>query len=141
MITEAMVEAALHTYWRAGHSVPEEIKMRMTLEAAFAAHASEDKMKGKTMSKAVLITTEYRGVFFGYTEDTSGDVVTLTNARNCIYWPPAQGGFMGLASEGPAEGSRIGAKVERIELRKVTSITEVSDAAVTKWEASSVYRG
>ena len=93
------------------------------------------------MSRPVLVTTEFRGVFFGFAEDTSGDNVTLTNARNCIYWPPNQGGFAGLASEGPAEGSRIGAYVEKIDLRKVTSVTEVSVAAAGKWEAADVYRG
>ena len=64
-----------------------------------------------TNGRPVLVTTEYRGVFFGYAEDTSGDTVILTNARNCIYWPSANGGFMGLASEGPATDARIGARV------------------------------
>ena len=53
------------------------------------------------MSRPVLITTEYKGVFFGYAEDTSGDNVVLTSCRNCIYWPSTQGGFLGLASIGP----------------------------------------
>ena len=89
----------------------------------------------------VLVTTEFRGVFFGYAEDTSGDSVTLTNARNCIYWPSANGGFGGLASEGPAKGSRIGAVIEKIDLRKVTSVAEVSEAAVKAWTDAKVYRG
>ena len=80
-------------------------------------------------------------MFFGYASDTSGDVITLTNARNCIYWPSGNGGFGGLASEGPANGSRIGAKVSQIELRKITAVAEVTPAAVEKWEAASVYRG
>jgi hypothetical protein len=91
--------------------------------------------------KPVLITTEFRGVFFGYAEDTSGENVTLTNARNCIYWPSNQGGFAGLASEGPVKGSRIGAKVSKIDLRKVTSVTEVTPAAAEIWEAAETYRG
>ena len=94
------------------------------------------------MSKrAVLVTTEYRGVFFGYAEDTSGDTITLTKARNCIYWPSENGGFGGLASEGPAKGARIGAVVDKLELRKVTSVAEVSEIATAKWEAAHVYRG
>ena len=93
------------------------------------------------MSRPVLITTEFRGVFFGYADDTSGETVTLTKARNCIYWSSANGGFMGLASEGPGKGSRIGAVVDKIELRKVTSVAEVSEAAVKAWEAANVYRG
>lgn len=91
--------------------------------------------------RPVLVTTEYRGVFFGYAEDTNGDTITLRRARNCIYWPSAQGGFMGLASEGPAKGSRIGATVDTIELRKVTSVTEVTADAAEKWQAANVFRG
>jgi hypothetical protein len=92
-------------------------------------------------SRPVLVTTEFRGVFFGLAEETSGDTITLTNARNCIYWPRENGGFGGLASEGPAKGARIGAVVEKLELRKITSVAEVSDVARAKWEAANVYRG
>lgn len=93
------------------------------------------------MARPVLVTTEFRGVFFGYAEDTSGDTITLTNARNCIYWPSTQGGFGGLASEGPVRGARIGARIDKIELRKVSAVAEVSGSAVTAWEAANVHRG
>ena len=99
------------------------------------------RFQGVSMGRPVLVTTEYRGVFFGYAEDTSGDTITLTNARNCIYWPSTQGGFGGLASEGPVKGSRIGARIDKIELRKVTSVAEVSGPAVAAWEAANVHRG
>ena len=95
----------------------------------------------KPLGRPVLVTTEYRGVFFGYAEDTSGDTIVLTNCRNCIYWPSTQGGFMGLASEGPVSGSRIGARVERFEARKVTAVVEMTEAATAAWEAANVYRG
>ena len=91
--------------------------------------------------RPVLVTTEYRGVFFGYADETSGDNITLTKARNCIYWPSSQGGFMGLAQDGPAKGARIGATVEKIDLRKITSVIEVTPSAAAKWEAFDVYRG
>ena len=91
--------------------------------------------------RPVLVTTEFRGVFFGYADDTSGDTIALTNARNCIYWPSENGGFGGLASEGPVKGSRIGARVEKLELRKIASVAEVSADAVTAWENANVYRG
>jgi hypothetical protein len=94
-----------------------------------------------TAERPVLVTTEYRGVFFGYASDTSGDVIVLRRARNCIYWPAANGGFGGLASEGPAEGARIGARMDQIELRRITAVAEVSPAAVERWEAANVYRG
>lgn len=93
------------------------------------------------MERPVIVTTEYRGVFFGYAEETSGDTIKLKRARNCIYWSAATGGFMGLAEKGPQEGSRIGARVEMIELRKVTSVVEVSENAIHAWESADVYRG
>lgn len=106
---------------------------------ASAAHNSNGQME--TTMRPVLVTTEFRGVFFGYADDTSGDNITLTNARNCIYWPSTQGGFAGLASDGPVKGARIGAAVEKIDLRKVTSVTEVTAAAAKAWTDANVYRG
>lgn len=91
--------------------------------------------------RPVLVTTEFRGVFFGYANDTSGDNITLHRARNCIYWPSSQGGFAGLAAEGPAKGARIGAAVSTIDLRKITAVIEVAQDAAAKWEVADVYRG
>lgn len=91
--------------------------------------------------RPVLVTTEYRGVFFGYAEDTTGDVIKLKKARNCIYWSAAVGGFMGLADRGPDEHSRIGAQVDEIELRKITSVVEMKPEAVSAWQAAETYRG
>ena len=93
------------------------------------------------MERPVIVTTEYRGVFFGYADDTSGDTIKLKRARNCIYWSASTGGFMGLAEKGPQEGSRIGPRVAMIELRKVTSVLEPTDDAISAWEIASVYRG
>lgn len=93
------------------------------------------------IGRPVLVTTEYRGVFFGYATETSGDTITLTNARNCIYWSAKTGGFMGLASNGPGAGSRIGERVNSIELRKVTSVVEMTAAAVAAWEKEPAYVG
>lgn len=83
--------------------------------------------------RPVLVTTSHRGVFFGYAEDTSGDVIKLRRARNCIYWPASNKGFIGLASEGPMSGARVGPAAD-IEVRNITCVAEVSDAAVKAWE-------
>lgn len=80
----------------------------------------------------VLITTEFRGVFFGYVKDDSNapHKITITGARNCLYWSSDVGGFLGLASNGPSEDCRIGARVDELTLYKVTSTTPVNaDAA------------
>lgn len=83
----------------------------------------------------VLVTTEFRGVFFGYIEGNSNlpAEITLSNARNCISWASSVGGFLGLASTGVNSQCRIGAKVEHITLYKITSVTPVSAQAEKTW--------
>ena len=94
------------------------------------------KSNGQTKEIPVLVTTEFRGVFFGYTTDASGDTITLTRARNCIYWPVGNRGFLGLATYGPQPGARVGPAAAKIELRKITCVAAVSPAAVEKWEGA-----
>lgn len=89
--------------------------------------------KKSNVERAVLVTTEHRGVFFGYTDDTSGDIIKLRAARNCIYWPAEQKGFLGLADKGPLKGSRIGPAAD-LELRKITAVAACTDEAVKAWE-------
>ncbi len=86
-----------------------------------------------TTKRPVVVTTEYRGVFFGFADDTTGDNIDLHQARNCIYWSEETGGFLGLAATGPAKGSKIGATAEKIALRKVTSVIECTEAAAKAW--------
>ena len=62
----------------------------------------------KNQERAVLVTTTHKGVFFGYAKNTNGAIIKLRAARNCIYWPTDQKGFLGLASTGPVNGARIG---------------------------------
>lgn len=83
--------------------------------------------------RAVLVTTAHRGVFFGYARDTSGETIRLRAARLCVYWSADLRGFMGLASIGPSSSCKIGPPAD-IELRAITSVTEVSAAAVERWE-------
>ncbi len=85
--------------------------------------------------RAVLVTTEFRGVFFGYAEKTDGDVIHLKRARNCVYWTEETKGFLGLAKDGPGKGCRIGPAAD-IELRKITCVAEVTPEAAEAWEKS-----
>lgn len=84
----------------------------------------------------VLVTTEFRGVFFGYLkEDTKApEELILTGARCCIYWSSDCGGFLGLASDGVTDKCRIGKRVDELKLYKITSITPVSSKAAETWE-------
>ena len=88
-------------------------------------------------NKAVLVTTEFRGVFFGYVKDDQNlpGEITLTNVRNCIYWSADCGGFLGLAAGGPTSQCKIGTQVPELRLFKVTSVTPVSNEAAKKWNS------
>lgn len=87
----------------------------------------------KNKERAVVLTTEYRGVFFGYADNTDGDTVKLKRARNCLYWSADVKGFLGLAATGPSSTCRVGPAAD-IELRKVTAIVECTPDAVKAWE-------
>jgi len=87
----------------------------------------------KSSERAVLVTTAHRGVFFGYATDTTGSTIKLRAARLCVYWSADLRGFMGLASHGPTGSCRVGPAAD-IEVRDVTSVSEVSHQATEKWE-------
>jgi hypothetical protein len=92
------------------------------------------KPNGKS-ERAVIVTTEHRGVFFGYAQDIDGETIELKRARLCVYWSADVKGFMGLAANGPSEGCRIGPAAE-ITLRKITAVVAVTPEAAAKWEAA-----
>lgn len=86
--------------------------------------------------KPVVVTTEFRGVFFGYVEDDSKlpTEITLSNARMCVYWSDETKGLMGLAATGPKEGCRITQAVPKFTAYKVTAVIESSPEAAEAWE-------
>ena len=85
--------------------------------------------------RAVLVTTAHRGVFFGYATESAGSTIKLRAARNCLYWPAGNKGFLGLASEGPINGARVGPAAD-IELRDITCVAECTPAAIDRWESA-----
>ena len=93
----------------------------------------------KAKERPVIVTTEFRGVFFGYATDTEGETIKLARARNCVYWSHDCKGFMGLASTGPTAGCRIGPPAD-ITLRQITAVVEVTEAAAKAWEACPWFR-
>lgn len=84
--------------------------------------------------RAVIVCTEFKGVFFGYADDTSGSTIHLKQARMAIQWGTTRG-IMELAETGPTSSSKISARAN-IELRKVSAVFEVTDDAVKAWEAA-----
>jgi hypothetical protein len=85
------------------------------------------------IGRPVIVCTEYKGVFFGFAGDTSGDVIHLKDARMAMYWGTTKG-VMQLAETGPTPSSKISAKAD-IEVRKITAVFEVSPDALKAWEA------
>jgi hypothetical protein len=95
--------------------------------------------KKQLESQAVLVTTEHRGVFFGYLAPGVRPAkvsVKLTKARNCVYWSNAEKGVFGLAVTGPGKSCKIGPQVPELELLDITSVAVCTPEAVTAWESS-----
>lgn len=114
------------------------IKERFDAGARAANIDQSQLVEASTTSPAdrpVLVTTEYRGVFFGYATDTTGDTIHLKRARNCISWSADVQGFLGLANFGPTKGCKVGPTAD-IDLRKITCVAEVTPEAVKAWEAA-----
>ena len=89
----------------------------------------------QTKERAVVVTTEHRGVFFGYATDTDGAVIKLRAARNCLSWTADVRGFMGLAATGPSKSCRVGPAAD-IELRQITSVIACTPEATAAWETA-----
>ena len=90
------------------------------------------------MENPVLVTTEHRGVFFGYCDyekDKFSPQLELKKARCAIRWSTSEG-FLELAKVGPNENSKIGAVAESLALQKVTSVSLVSKEAEKAWVAA-----
>jgi len=91
-------------------------------------------MKNKIV--AVVVTTEHKGVFFGYgdTALSADKTITITQARMCVHWSESTRGVLGLAATGPDNNCRITPSVPSLTLSGVTSIMECSEAAAKAWE-------
>ena len=84
--------------------------------------------------KPLVVTTEHRGVYFGYGIPSDAPTIKLIDVQMCIYWPKENRGVVGLAVEGPVNGSRVGPIAPSIILRGVTAVMEVTKAAEGRWK-------
>jgi hypothetical protein len=83
----------------------------------------------------LVVTTEHKGVFFGYGKPTTNKVIRLEQAQMCVYWSSDVRGVVGLASTGPSADCKIGPPAPAITLQGITAVMEVSKEAETKWKA------
>lgn len=84
---------------------------------------------------AVVVCTNLRGVFFGYTkaEPDGYDKISLRSARNAFYWKASEG-ILELGATGPKTGSKIGARAD-IDLIGVSCVISCTPEAVKAWES------
>jgi len=105
---------------------------------------NSDKKTSERNGRPVVVTTEHRGVFFGYATPTelarTDKQIALTNARNCLYWSAAMQGFIGLANIGPDKDCKIGPVAHELTLFDVTSIVACTPGAADKWESAGFGR-
>ena len=94
-------------------------------------------MKAQTIKDVPLVvTTEHKGVFFGYGRPSDKDTIRIKRARMCVYWSADVKSVLGLAAGGPTKGCRIGPAVPSLTLRKVTAVMEVSPEGAKAWESA-----
>lgn len=115
------------------------------LAAMFSGGTPSPKSDGPSaVARAVIVCTERRGVFFGYSKDVYADPMELKDARMCIYWSSKIGGVQGLADKGPidavksGDGSRIAAKCDAL-LKGVSAVFSVTPEAEAMWIYAPVY--
>lgn len=93
-------------------------------------------MAAKPKQKAVIITTQHRGVFFGYVSDktdlTQKIITDVKGARMAIYWGTSKG-LMQLANSGPTSSSKISEPCDIPVLQDVTAVFSVTPEAEEKW--------
>lgn len=91
--------------------------------------------KAKAKTKAILVTTKHRGVFYGEAPekyDLTKQTMSLQNARMAIYWGTTKG-VMELAQTGPTSKSKISAAADIPALHDVTAVMLISEEARAKW--------
>ena len=115
-----------------------ENKRNLTMATKKTAKKSTTKSTKTTKpapERAVVVCTSARGVFFGYTKDTSGETIKLRGGRNAYQWGTTEG-IGQLGSTGPGPNARIGAPCD-VEVRGITAVFACSDAAVAAWEKAT----
>ena len=98
----------------------------------------ESAEAGYNKPSPVIVTTDKRGVVFGYTTNVNARPIVLANARMCRYWSADVGGVFGLGEKGPTQDCKISAVVPSITLEGVTAIMSVDPAAERAWKDAKV---
>ena len=87
--------------------------------------------------KAIMVTTEHRGVFGGLVpddQDMNARTMALKDARMAIRWGTSKG-VMELAHTGPTKDSLISAPADIPALHDITAVFDITDKAWKKWNS------
>ena len=88
------------------------------------------------MEQPLVVTTEWRGVFFGYGEvptDNESRVITLRDCRMCVSWDASIKGMPALASGQSISRCRVSAPAPSVKLYGVTGVFEANKKAEKEW--------
>ena len=83
----------------------------------------------------LVVTTAYRGVFFGYGIPTDGKTIRIERVRMCVYWSPDVKSVLGLAATGPSSLCKVGPAAPAMTLQDVTGVIEASEECAIRWES------
>ena len=83
--------------------------------------------------KPLVVTTEHRGVFFGYGVPSDAPTIRLERVQMCMYWEKRVRGVLGLAVTGPIGQSRVGPAAPAMTLRSVSGVIEATKEAESQW--------
>lgn len=84
--------------------------------------------------QALIVTTEHKGVFFGYGVPSTEKVIRMEEVQMAVYWSADCHGILGLAADGPTKGCKIGPPAPAMTLQGVTGVIEVSAKAEEAWK-------
>jgi carbamate kinase len=87
-----------------------------------------------TKDQPLIVTTAHRGVFFGYGQPTDEKVITVKQARMCVYWSTDVHGILGLGATGPSKSCKVTAAVPEFTIQDVTGIAIATPEAAKAWE-------
>jgi len=78
----------------------------------------------KNKNQPLVVTTEHKGVFFGYGIPTENKTIRLERCRMAVYWSSDVKGVVGLAATGPTASCKIGPAAPALTLQGVTAVME-----------------
>lgn len=99
---------------------------------------TKSKRKKLAIDRWVVVTTDAarRGVFYGKLKswNKKEDYLVLEEAKMIVKWSEETRSVLGLASKGPAKGSRVSDAVPRIELNGITAVMDTTKEAQERFK-------